>query len=324
MSKIALKSNPLGTGTFTIESPNSNNDRTVVLPDGNGDVVLTTATQTLTNKSISAAQINSGTLGVARGGTGASTLTANNVLLGNGTSALQAVAPGTSGNVLTSNGTTWTSAAPGGGAAVVNTFNSNGTWTKPATGSMARIQVWGGGGGGSRRTDTGSTPGGGGGGYNEVTVPLSTLGSTVSVTIGGGGAGRTGSAGAGGGGGLTTFGALLGASGGVGAPTFETQTSGGSPSKEGTTTFVPGTIFTGGTGIPGNGGNATYGGGAGGGAQSVSNTNGGGSLFGGDGGNGGRSTSNINGEFPSGGGGSRNNNLDGGNGAAGRVIVTVW
>jgi hypothetical protein len=53
----------------------------------------------------------SGTLSVATGGTGAATLTANNVLLGNGTSAVQAVAPGTTGNVLTSNGTTWTSAA---------------------------------------------------------------------------------------------------------------------------------------------------------------------------------------------------------------------
>ena len=52
-----------------------------------------------------------GTLPVARGGTGAATLTANNVLLGNGTSAVQVVAPGTSGNILTSNGTTWTSAA---------------------------------------------------------------------------------------------------------------------------------------------------------------------------------------------------------------------
>lgn len=50
-----------------------------------------------------------GTLPVANGGTGAATLTANNVLLGNGTSALQVVAPGTSGNVLVSNGTTWAS-----------------------------------------------------------------------------------------------------------------------------------------------------------------------------------------------------------------------
>ena len=53
-----------------------------------------------------------GTLPVANGGTGATTLTANNVLLGNGTSAVQVVAPGTTGNVLTSNGTTWASTAP--------------------------------------------------------------------------------------------------------------------------------------------------------------------------------------------------------------------
>jgi hypothetical protein len=53
-----------------------------------------------------------GTLPVANGGTGAATFTANNVLLGNGTSALQVVAPSTNGNVLTSNGTTWVSSAP--------------------------------------------------------------------------------------------------------------------------------------------------------------------------------------------------------------------
>lgn len=54
------------------------------------------------------------TVTVAQGGTGATSLTANNVLLGNGTSALQVVAPGTAGNVLTSNGTTWTSTANSG------------------------------------------------------------------------------------------------------------------------------------------------------------------------------------------------------------------
>jgi hypothetical protein len=39
-------------------------------------------------------------------------LTANNVILGNGTSTPSFVAPSTSGNVLTSNGTTWQSTAP--------------------------------------------------------------------------------------------------------------------------------------------------------------------------------------------------------------------
>jgi hypothetical protein len=52
------------------------------------------------------------TLGVGSGGTGQTTLTANNVILGNGTSGVTFVAPSTAGNVLVSNGTTWTSAAP--------------------------------------------------------------------------------------------------------------------------------------------------------------------------------------------------------------------
>jgi hypothetical protein len=69
--------------------------RTLTLPDNTGTVLTTGATIT-----------------VAQGGTGGTSFTANNVLLGNGTSAFQVVAPGTSGNILTSNGTTWTSAAP--------------------------------------------------------------------------------------------------------------------------------------------------------------------------------------------------------------------
>jgi hypothetical protein len=56
--------------------------------------------------------VSTGTLGADQGGTGATSLTLNNVVLGNGTSAVQFVAPGTSGNVLTSNGTTWQSTTP--------------------------------------------------------------------------------------------------------------------------------------------------------------------------------------------------------------------
>lgn len=47
-------------------------------------------------------------LTVANGGTGASTLSANAVILGNGVAAVQTVAPGSAGNALVSNGTTWT------------------------------------------------------------------------------------------------------------------------------------------------------------------------------------------------------------------------
>jgi hypothetical protein len=70
---------------------------------------------TATNGAVSVA----GTLAVANGGTGASTLTANNVLLGNGTSAVQFVSPSTNGNVLTANGTTWVSSAPAAGGTVI-------------------------------------------------------------------------------------------------------------------------------------------------------------------------------------------------------------
>jgi hypothetical protein len=48
-------------------------------------------------------------LAVADGGTGRSTLAANAVLVGNGTSGINSVAPSTSGNILVSNGTAWTS-----------------------------------------------------------------------------------------------------------------------------------------------------------------------------------------------------------------------
>ena len=79
-------------------------------------VVNTLGTMSTQNKT--AVDITGGTiagitdLAVADGGTGVSTLAANAVVLGNGTNAVQTVAPGTSGNILTSNGTTWTSSAP--------------------------------------------------------------------------------------------------------------------------------------------------------------------------------------------------------------------
>lgn len=123
----------------------ANNTLTGVLPTSaigvsvqayDANITTATNTQTLTNKTIDASNNTisnvdlttsvTGTLSVARGGTGSTTLTANNVLLGNGTAALQKVAPGASGNVLTSNGTTWTSAPAGGGAGAFVAFSSTG------------------------------------------------------------------------------------------------------------------------------------------------------------------------------------------------------
>ena len=51
-------------------------------------------------------------ISVVNGGTGTSTLVTNSVIIGNGTSTVQFVAPGNTGNVLTSNGASWISSPP--------------------------------------------------------------------------------------------------------------------------------------------------------------------------------------------------------------------
>ena len=106
---------------------------------GNGTSAFTAA---------STAQVLSviGTVPIANGGTASTTLAANNVLLGNGTSALQVVSPSTSGNVLTSNGTTWQSTAlPAAGVTVTNDTTTATalypTFTSATTGSISGLSV---------------------------------------------------------------------------------------------------------------------------------------------------------------------------------------
>jgi hypothetical protein len=88
-----------GPGTGTVTSIDVSGGTTGLTTSGGP--VTSTGTVTL-----------AGTLAVANGGTSLTTLTANNVILGNGASAPTFVAPSTSGNLLTSNGTTWASTAP--------------------------------------------------------------------------------------------------------------------------------------------------------------------------------------------------------------------
>jgi hypothetical protein len=128
-----------------------------------------------------------GSVPVANGGTGAATYTANNVLLGNGTSAFQVVAPGTTGNVLTSNGTTWSSSAPAssGGANGMNrnlvTTTGTTTWTVPTGISAFRVICVG---GGSARNSYYTASSGSGGGMAIRWYTGITPGTVASVTVG--------------------------------------------------------------------------------------------------------------------------------------------
>jgi hypothetical protein len=72
-------------------------------------------------------------LTVAQGGTGAATHTSKGVLIGNGTSAVTTVLPGTSGNILKSDGTNWTSSAP----AVIKGLGLGGEVWNNVTGSRS-------------------------------------------------------------------------------------------------------------------------------------------------------------------------------------------
>jgi hypothetical protein len=123
MSQVTLQGNASGTGIFTVAAPNSNTNRTLTLPDATGTVVTTDATQTLTNKSISGAQIDSGTVAVARLGSG--TPGAGNFLRGDGAwEAVPAAAPSTA-QVL--------SATAGASAGAVGTYAFLGSVTLTAT-----------------------------------------------------------------------------------------------------------------------------------------------------------------------------------------------
>jgi len=151
----AINASNLTSGTVAnarTTASSANGASTIVLRGSSGEFAAGTITGTFSGDgsavtSINASNVASGTLAVARGGTGANTLTANNVVLGNGTSAVQFVAPGTTGNILTSNGTTWTSAAAGGGfaAGTVMLFAQTSAptgWTKNiATGDNSALRL---------------------------------------------------------------------------------------------------------------------------------------------------------------------------------------
>lgn len=237
-----------------------------------------------------ASQITSGTLPVARGGTGVTSLDSLKSSLG------------ISGDTC------------------INLITTSGTWTAPTTSNQKfHVIVVGGGGGGGGSLPTGSSDatGGGGGGGGYITVKDLTIaaGTSVTITIGAGGAGganRTSDvtyATNGSSGGTTSFGSLASAAGGKG---------GGAAGQHGVGYGY----------LPGYGGDGGSGGGAGGGSfrqNSPYKCYGGNGTFGGGGGgpqfygNGltGTAYAGNGGTYGGGGGGGSNNSSAGTGGTYG-------
>ena len=331
----------------------TNGDGVAGAPTISIPAALTLTGKTATGGTFTGGLWNGTAIGVAYGGTGLATLTANNVILGNGTGAPSFVAPGTSGNVLTSNGTTWQSADAR--APDYQPFTASGVWTKPSgKSSSARVlvQVWAGGAGG---TGGGGQygAGGGGGGYKERWFALSDLAATETVTVGSGGSAANG--------GNSSFGSFMTAYGGlVGATASRGGAGGGTASQltqpgglaysndnmtgegwGGDSTIATAlarsgrnAIFSGGGGggpSPGSGGslgqlagNSIYGGGGGASITQGGKTSFGTSMYGGNGGDIDSGTNNgQNGTAPGGGGGGGSSAVLG-LGARGEVRVTVY
>lgn len=278
------------------------------VPISGGGTGATTAADARTNlglgtmatQAASAVAITGGTisgitdLAVADGGTGASTHTANAVLIGNGTSAITSIAPSTSGNVLTSNGTTWASTAPTStnpGFSRIAVLTGSGNWTIPAGVTTCKVTVVAGGGNGG--TATGGANGGAGGGGGGTAIkfctgltPAATIayvvggtatsssfaapGGTVSATAGTSASGTTlGAGGIGSGGDLN----IKGSSGGkpdIGLSSLEGSIGGG--------TFMGGSVSTTASNAVGTAGAAYGGGGSGGGGSGSSNAGGAGAA----------------------------------------------
>ena len=271
-----------------------------------------------------------GLTAIANGGTGQITAAA----------AIAALLPsqgGNSGKSLTTDGSALSWAL----SSVFNSYTfdytgSTQTWTKPTTGNLALIFIWGGGGSGATNNEGPGDSGGGGGGCGFSIFPLSDLTSTVSITIGQGGT-RPGDDSSGNNGGNSTFGTT--------SDSFYIKANGGEGGQESSRGGYGGQVFdlpysatpsigafAGGAGgtetVVGNG--SMFGGGGGGGGHDgpTYGPAGGTSLMGGNGGrgggdNGGAGQQAVDGSVPGGGGGGRAEQHQDGAGGHGQCKIYV-
>lgn len=281
---------------------------------GTPTFTINATTGAITSFTLTTGTITLDTSGYVRGGA-TDYLTGTGVFLGYSGAAYKFSVGNPAGNYIGWNGTTLTII---GNQVDVQTFDANGTWTKPTGAKTVVVQAWGGGGGGGTATDATSNSaagGGGGGAYNTFTYNAASLTATVAVTVPaasgagvaggsvtfgsyfstfGGGAGADSASGVisagGGGGGIQSGGSVGGASTG-GAGGAIAGSAGGLSTLPGNPNGGFGGAGGGGR-VEGVGGAAVYGGGGGGGGQKGGT--GGLSIYGGGGGGGGNTNGNVN------------------------------
>lgn len=297
-----------------------------------------------------------------KGGTGQTSYTKGDLLVGQSASVLAKLGVGINNNVLIADSTQIAGVKWGNSPTVnVQSFVSTGVYTKPVAATRFFIELWGAGGaGGSMTNGTGNAGGGGGGGYISGWIQPSVLSASVIVGVGVGGAGGVGVggtsgtitvfdtvsslltayAGGGGFGGSTNINSGGGGGAGLtGSGSIATNNTGGVAGDQfggvGGNVTSNGSVATfylggaqggggGGGGNTGNGGASGFGGGGGGGSQTGV---GGVSKAGGSGSNASVATggSVMAGFTPAGGGGaSFGAGSTGGAGGAGKAIITAF
>lgn len=203
-------------------------------------------------------------------------------------------------------------------------FTTSGVFTVPDGANRIMVKAWGGGGGGGASSGNYSGGGGGGGGFGEDIFTV-TPGTPYTVTVGAGGLAGQASGTAAQNGEPSSFGALLFASGGIGARNASQGTGPGSGGTGGSSSATlsasgaqgsGGAQGTSGVGVAGGaGGAASQGGGGGGGGLGYNVTNPPANYPGNPGGIG---------AIPGGGGGGGGGGWTSRGGAGGRGLVVVY
>lgn len=138
-------------GSVTLQAPATAGSSVLNLPTGSGDLISSTSTSTLTNKTINGANNTitnisaaslTGAVDATNGGTGLTSYSTGDIIYASASNTLSKLAAGTNGYVLTLSAgvPTWAAAGGGGG---VSSFSAGTTGFTPSTGTTGSVTLSG-------------------------------------------------------------------------------------------------------------------------------------------------------------------------------------